>query len=94
MMRAELPAKISHIWVEHCESSRLFLSRGLLFEHRDLSTKFSGRSVRVASSQAEICALSYAERVWAELIELACDPNVSFDQLEQIAVNVKQTINS
>jgi dTDP-4-amino-4,6-dideoxygalactose transaminase len=38
--------------------------------------------------------LPYGERVWAELIELPCDPNVSFDHLEQIAVNVKQTINS
>jgi dTDP-4-amino-4,6-dideoxygalactose transaminase len=38
--------------------------------------------------------LSYAERIWADLIELPCEPNVSFDYLERIAAIVKQTVNS
>jgi dTDP-4-amino-4,6-dideoxygalactose transaminase len=37
--------------------------------------------------------LPYAERVWADLIELPCDPYVSFDHIERIAACVKQTVN-
>jgi dTDP-4-amino-4,6-dideoxygalactose transaminase len=38
--------------------------------------------------------LPYAERVWADLIELPCEPYVSFDHVERIAAGVKQTVNS
>jgi len=38
--------------------------------------------------------LSYAERVWADLIELPCEPHVSFDHVERIAAGVKHTVNS
>jgi dTDP-4-amino-4,6-dideoxygalactose transaminase len=35
-----------------------------------------------------------AERVWSDLIELPCEPDVSFDDVEQIASIVKQVVNS
>jgi dTDP-4-amino-4,6-dideoxygalactose transaminase len=35
-------------------------------------------------------ALSHAERVWADLIELPCEPGVSLDDVERIAAVVKQ----
>jgi hypothetical protein len=34
--------------------------------------------------------LPYAERVWADLIELPCEPGVSLDDVERIAAVVKQ----
>jgi dTDP-4-amino-4,6-dideoxygalactose transaminase len=36
--------------------------------------------------------LPYAERVWSNLIELPCEPAVSFAHLERIAAIVKQTL--
>jgi dTDP-4-amino-4,6-dideoxygalactose transaminase len=38
--------------------------------------------------------LPYAERVWPDLIELPCEPYVSFDHVERIAAGVKHTVNS
>jgi dTDP-4-amino-4,6-dideoxygalactose transaminase len=38
--------------------------------------------------------LPYSERVWADLIELPCEPDVKFNYVERIAMIVKQTINS
>ena len=38
--------------------------------------------------------LPRAERVWADLIELPCEPEVSFDHVERIASIVKQVLNS
>jgi dTDP-4-amino-4,6-dideoxygalactose transaminase len=38
--------------------------------------------------------LPYAERVWADLIELPCEPYVSFDHIERIAAGVRHTVNS
>ncbi len=38
--------------------------------------------------------LPNAERVWADLIELPCEPEVSFDQVEQIAAIVRRVLNS
>ncbi|MGH7845150.1 MAG: DegT/DnrJ/EryC1/StrS family aminotransferase [Candidatus Binatia bacterium] len=38
--------------------------------------------------------LPYAERVWADLIELPCEPDVSLDEVERIAVIVKKVITS
>ena len=38
--------------------------------------------------------LPYAQRVWAQLIELPCEPYVSFDHIERIAAGVKHTVNS
>jgi hypothetical protein len=35
--------------------------------------------------------LSYAERVWPDLIELPCEPDVTVEQVEQIATIVKAT---
>jgi dTDP-4-amino-4,6-dideoxygalactose transaminase len=37
--------------------------------------------------------LPYAERVWAELIELPCEPSVTLDNIERIAASVRQTVN-
>lgn len=37
--------------------------------------------------------LPYAERVWSDLIELPCEPDVSLDELERIATIVKATIS-
>ena len=34
-------------------------------------------------------SLTHTERVWAELIELPCEPNVSFENVERIAAIVK-----
>jgi dTDP-4-amino-4,6-dideoxygalactose transaminase len=48
-------------------------------------------------SNRPICVwdqLPYTERVWADLIELPCEPGVSLDQVGQIAAIVKATINS
>lgn len=39
-------------------------------------------------------SLPTTERIWADLIELPCEPTVSFDHVERIAVIVKQVINS
>jgi dTDP-4-amino-4,6-dideoxygalactose transaminase len=36
----------------------------------------------------------HAERVWADLIELPCEPYVSFDHIERIAAAVRHTVNS
>lgn len=38
--------------------------------------------------------LPHAERVWADLIELPCEPEVSLDHLERIATIAKQSLNS
>ena len=38
--------------------------------------------------------LPNAERIWADLIELPCEPNVGFDHIERVAAIVKRTINS
>ena len=38
--------------------------------------------------------LSYADKVWPDLIELPCEPDVSLKQVEQIATIVKAVINS
>lgn len=38
--------------------------------------------------------LPRAERVWADLIELPCEPDVSFDHVERIASIVKRVLNS
>ena len=38
--------------------------------------------------------LPHADRVWAELIELPCEPDVSLDQVEQIVAIVQATIDS
>ena len=45
-------------------------------------------------SHCSMCAwdnLSYAERVWPDLIELPCEPDVTVEQVEQIATIVKAT---
>lgn len=39
-------------------------------------------------------SLAHAERVWSDLIELPCEPSVSFAQVERIAAIVKRTLNS
>jgi len=36
--------------------------------------------------------LRHAERVWADLIELPCEPDVSFEDVERIAAIIKQTL--
>jgi perosamine synthetase len=36
--------------------------------------------------------LPYAERVWSDLIELPCEPSVSFDDLERIALIVRRIV--
>ena len=38
--------------------------------------------------------LPNAERIWADLIELPCEPSVGLDQVERVAAIVKRTINS
>ena len=38
--------------------------------------------------------LPHAERVWGDLIELPCEPEVSFDHVERIAAIVRQVVNS
>ncbi|MBI2367249.1 MAG: aminotransferase class V-fold PLP-dependent enzyme [Deltaproteobacteria bacterium] len=38
--------------------------------------------------------LSQAESVWEDLIELPCEPDVSFDHVERIASIVKRVVNS
>ena len=38
--------------------------------------------------------LPNAERIWADLIELPCEPNVGLDHIERVAAIVKRTINS
>jgi len=38
--------------------------------------------------------LSYAEQVWSDLIELPCEPSVSFVQVDHIAAIVKRVVNS
>lgn len=38
--------------------------------------------------------LPHAERVWADLIELPCEPYLSFDHVERIAAAVGHTVNS
>jgi dTDP-4-amino-4,6-dideoxygalactose transaminase len=38
--------------------------------------------------------LPHAERVWADSIELPCEPEVSFDDVERIAAIIKQVVNS
>jgi dTDP-4-amino-4,6-dideoxygalactose transaminase len=38
--------------------------------------------------------LLHAERVWDDLIELPCEPDMSFDDLERIVTIVKQVVNS
>lgn len=38
--------------------------------------------------------LAHAERVWSDLIELPCEPSVSFTHLERIAAIVKRALNS
>ena len=38
--------------------------------------------------------LPHADRVWAELIELPCEPEVSLDQVELIVAIVQETIDS
>jgi perosamine synthetase len=38
--------------------------------------------------------LSQVERVWSDLIELPCEPNVSFADLEEIAAIIKQVLRS
>jgi dTDP-4-amino-4,6-dideoxygalactose transaminase len=37
-------------------------------------------------------SLPYAERVWPDLIELPCEPSVSFDHVERIANIVKEVV--
>jgi dTDP-4-amino-4,6-dideoxygalactose transaminase len=38
--------------------------------------------------------LSHADRIWGDLIELPCEPDVKFNHVERIATIVKHTINS
>lgn len=38
--------------------------------------------------------LPYAERVWSDLVELPCEPDVSLDDVERVAAIVKQVLNS
>jgi dTDP-4-amino-4,6-dideoxygalactose transaminase len=38
--------------------------------------------------------LSHAEQVWSDLIELPCEPSVSFAQVDRIAAIVKRVVNS
>jgi dTDP-4-amino-4,6-dideoxygalactose transaminase len=38
--------------------------------------------------------LPHTERVWADLIELPCEPGVRFDDIERIATIVKETVTS
>ena len=38
--------------------------------------------------------LRYTERIWADLIELPCEPEVSLEHVERIAAIVKQVVNS
>jgi len=38
--------------------------------------------------------LSHADRIWGDLIELPCEPDVSFNHVERIAMIVKHTINA
>ena len=38
--------------------------------------------------------LLYAERIWADLIELPCEPDVELTQVEQISAIVKATVHS
>jgi dTDP-4-amino-4,6-dideoxygalactose transaminase len=38
--------------------------------------------------------LPYADRVWADLIELPCGPGVALERVEQIAEIVKRTLRS
>jgi dTDP-4-amino-4,6-dideoxygalactose transaminase len=37
--------------------------------------------------------LPYTERVWSDLMELPCEPEVSLDDVERVAVTVKHAIN-
>ena len=39
-------------------------------------------------------SLTYAERVWPDLIELPCEPSVSFDHVERIANIVKEVVRA
>ena len=39
-------------------------------------------------------ALPYAEKVWSDLIELPCEPDVKLDQVESIAAIIKRAINT
>jgi dTDP-4-amino-4,6-dideoxygalactose transaminase len=39
-------------------------------------------------------SLPYAERVWPDLIELPCEPSVSFDHVERIANIVKEVVRA
>ena len=38
--------------------------------------------------------LPHAERIWADLIELPCEPDVELTQVEQISAIVKATVHS
>ncbi len=38
--------------------------------------------------------LPHANRVWSDLVELPCEPDVNFDRIEQIAAIVKDVISS
>ena len=42
--------------------------------------------------QLAVRSFPHAEKIWTDLVELPCEPGVSFDQVEQIASIVKQTI--
>ena len=39
-------------------------------------------------------SLPYAERIWPDLIELPCEPSVSFDHVERIANIVKEVVRA
>ena len=38
--------------------------------------------------------LPHAERIWADLIELPCEPDVELTQVEQISAIVKASVHS
>jgi perosamine synthetase len=44
--------------------------------------------------QLAVRSLPHAEKIWMNLIELPCEPDVSLDHVERIASIVKQTIRS
>jgi dTDP-4-amino-4,6-dideoxygalactose transaminase len=42
--------------------------------------------------QLAVRSFPHAEKIWTDLVELPCEPDVSLEQIEQIVSIVKQTI--
>jgi dTDP-4-amino-4,6-dideoxygalactose transaminase len=79
-------------FIEHDPASDLIASlRGAGFE---VQGSYIPIHLLAPYQQLAVRSFPHAEKIWTNLVELPCEPDVSLEHVERIASIVKQTIRS